>query len=41
VAGKLYGVGDSDAIFRAIAIGVAALVLRFTVFRHRAPKSAK
>jgi hypothetical protein len=41
VAGKVYGVGNSNEIFWAIGTGVAALALRFTVFRHRAPKSAK
>jgi hypothetical protein len=41
VAGKLYGVGDSNSILWAIGTGIAALALRFTVFRCRTPKSAK
>ena len=41
VAGKLYGVGDTNAILWAIGTGIAALAIRFTVLRHRSPDSAK
>ena len=41
VAGKLLSVGDNGEILGSIAIGVAALVLRFTVFRERSLENVK
>ena len=35
VAGKVYGVGSNAQILWAIAAGVIALILRFTVLRRR------